>query len=289
MNNLNLYYVFYTVAKCQKISLAAKKLYISQPAVSKSITKLEESLNTQLFKRSSRGVLLTCDGEILFQQVSSAFHSIKEGEDLLKRNEELGVGTLSIGVSTTLCKFVLIPYLQKFIAQYPHIKISISCQSSYDTITALENGKLDIGLIGETTNLSKLNFYPIKEIQDVLVMSPEYKTKLFKNGEVDLNQATLLLLEENNLSRKYVDKYLILNNITFDQQIEISTMDLLIEFAKIGLGIGCVIKDFVEKDLQKGTLISIPLNTKIPNRKIGFACKRNANPTLTMKKFMNLK
>lgn len=288
MQNLNLYHVFYTVAGCQNISSAAKQLYISQPAISKSISKLEENLNTKLFFRSSKGVALTPEGELLYKQLSTAFQAIKEGEESLKRNEELGVGTLSIGVSTTLCKYVLLPYLQEFITRYPYIKVSISCQSSYQTISALENGSLDIGLIGESQNLSKLAFFPVKRIHDVLVMAPSYQEKLKASEDFCLEKSTLLLLDRNNISRQYVEKYLLLQNLTFEQQVEVSTMDLLIEFAKIGLGTACVIKEFVQEELENGTLSCVPLKVPIPERKIGLAYKNKANPTVSMQKFMNL-
>ena len=147
--NLNLYHIFHTVAECGNISAAANRLFISQPAISKSISRLEQNLNTTLFVRSSRGVSLTPEGEILQKQVDSAFASIRQGEDLLRKAEELGMGRLSIGVSTTLCRYVLLPCLRAFIHQNPHIRISVSCQSSNQTIKALENGEIDIGLTGE--------------------------------------------------------------------------------------------------------------------------------------------
>ena len=106
--NLSLYYVFHTVAKKGSISHAAKELYISQPAISKSIQKLEDNLNTTLFKRSSRGVTLTADGEILFQHTRDAFETLEEGEEILARHHALGVEQLRIGVSTTLCKYILL-------------------------------------------------------------------------------------------------------------------------------------------------------------------------------------
>lgn len=288
MQNLNLYYVFFTVAQCKNISAAAKQLYISQPAISKSISKLEESLNTKLFLRSSKGVSLTAEGELLYRQLSTAFQAIQEGEDTLKRNEELGVGSLSIGVSTTLCKYVLLPYLQEFMSLYPHIKVSISCQSSYETIAALENGSLDIGLIGESHHTARLAFYPLKEIKDILVTAPGYQKKLEAQDAFWLEHATLLLLDRNNISRQYVEKYLLQQNLPFERQVEVSTMDLLIEFAKIGLGVACVIQDFVEEELDTNTLTRIPLKVPIPGRKIGFACKNKANPTVSMQKFMKL-
>ena len=119
--NLSSYRIFYTVANTKNISKAAKELYISQPAISKSIQKLEESLGTKLFERSSRGVALTDSGELLYTHVKSAFETLSIGEDRLRRSIELGIGHLTIGVSSTLCKYVLLPYLKEFIKENPHI------------------------------------------------------------------------------------------------------------------------------------------------------------------------
>lgn len=107
--NLSSYYVFYIAAKTGNISAASKELYISQPAVSKSITKLEANLNTKLLIRSSRGVTLTREGEILYERLKEAFHSIELGEEQLRFENKMEVEHLTIGVSTTLCKYVLLP------------------------------------------------------------------------------------------------------------------------------------------------------------------------------------
>ena len=100
---------FYTVANTGNISKAAKELYISQPAISKSIQKLEESVGCRLFSRSSRGVVLTDEGQLLYEHVKTAFETLTLGEEKLKRSIELGVGRLKIGVSATLCKYMLLP------------------------------------------------------------------------------------------------------------------------------------------------------------------------------------
>ena len=102
--NLNLYHIFYHTAKAGNISLAAKQLYISQPAVSKSIAKLEELLDTTLFYRNSRGVKLTPEGTVLMEELTHAFSAIARGEEALRKIHGLGIGQITIGVSTTLCK-----------------------------------------------------------------------------------------------------------------------------------------------------------------------------------------
>ena len=108
--HLSQYKIFYEVARTGNISKAAKELYISQPAISKAIGKLEESLNTTLFFRSSRGVQLTEEGEILYEYVRSAFDSLTRGEEELKRVHEFHIGHLRIGVSNTLCKYIPVSY-----------------------------------------------------------------------------------------------------------------------------------------------------------------------------------
>ena len=108
--HLSQYRIFYEVARCGNISRAAKELYISQPAISKAISKLEENLNAKLFTRNSRGVQLTKEGSVLFQHIHSAFESINRGERELKRIHDFHIGHLRLGVSNTLCKYVLLPY-----------------------------------------------------------------------------------------------------------------------------------------------------------------------------------
>ncbi len=289
IQSLSCYRIFYTVAKTGNISKAAKELYISQPAISKSIQKLEDNLGCELFRRSSRGVLLTEEGELLYTHVSSALETLALGEDKLKNSLELGVGHLKIGVSSTLCKYILLPYLKEFTKRYPHINISITCQSSNDTLQLLEANKIDVGLIGKPDHLKTLDFFYIEEIEDIFVASPAYLNNLQQRG-VDssdiLSNSTLMLLDKNNMTRQYIDDYLQENQIAIRDSIEISSMDLLIDFAKINLGVGCVIREFVKNELADGTLIEIPLGFPMHKREIGFAYKKTLKPSKSLELFI---
>lgn len=288
--NLSLYKIFYTVACTNNISKAAKELYISQPAISKSITKLEQSLDTVLFIRNSRGVQLTEEGGLLFKHLETAFASISAAEEQLKRVKELDIGHITIGVSTTLCKFILLPYLQKFIEKWPHIRITIQCQSTNKTLQLLEQNKIDIGLIGKPAFLKNIDFYSLGEIEDIFVATDKYINNLKLRGSIESNEifksATLMLLDKENMTRQYIDDYFKEHGIEINNLIEISTMDLLIEFAKIGLGIACVIKDFVRVELENKTLTQIPLNLPIHKREIGFAYSKNIALTSSVEKFI---
>jgi DNA-binding transcriptional LysR family regulator len=287
--NLSSYRIFYTVANTGNISKAAKELYISQPAISKSIQKLEDSVGCKLFFRSSRGVVLTEEGRLLYDHVSAAFETLTEGEEKLKRSIELGVGHLKIGVSSTLCKYLLMPYLKEFIRQNPHISISINCQSTNETLKLLENDKIDIGLIGKPESLKGIHFDYLEEIEDVFVATKEYLRNLKARGiakDQILSSATLMLLDKNNMTRQYIDDYLLENQIPVQESIDISNMDLLIDFARIGAGVACVIRNFVRDDLANGSLMEIGLHAPIPKREVGFAYRAGVKPSKSLNEFI---
>ena len=273
--HLSQYRIFYEVARCGNISRAAKELYISQPAISKAIGKLEESLGTRLFLRNSRGVQLTPEGNVLFQHVSDAFDSLSRGEKELKRIHDFHIGQLKIGVSNTLCKYVLLPYLKSFVEKYPHVNITIESQSTAHTLEMLEARKIDIGLVAEPRARRGLNFTPVMEIHDGFVCTPAYMENLtLREGPAPdiFKTGNIMLLDRSNMSRKHLDTYLSDRDIEVNQILEVTDMALLIEFARIGLGIACVILDFVSDDLKNGTLMEVPLDAPIPRRVIGFAC-----------------
>ena len=288
--NLSSYRIFYTVANTGNISKAAKELYISQPAISKSIQKLEESVGCKLFSRSSRGVVLTDEGKLLYEHVSEAFETLTMGEEKLKRSIELGVGHLKIGVSSTLCKYLLLPYLKEFIRQNPHISISISCQSTNDTLKLLEDNKIDIGLIGKPENLKNIHFDFLEEIEDIFVAAKDYLRNLKARGiqkDHILQSSTLMLLDKNNMTRQYIDDYLQENQIIIKDSIDISDMDLLIDFAKIGVGVACVIRSFVSGELADGSLVEVPLGIPIHEREVGFSYKENLKPSKSLQSFID--
>ena len=349
ISNLNNYVIFYTVAKAGNISKAANQLYISQPAISKSISKLEAELGTALFARSSKGVTLTEEGQVLYEYVERAFDSLNMGEENLKNYKELGIGHIRIGVSTSLCKHILLDYLKDFIKENPNIKFSIDCHSTLNTIKLLKNDDIDIGLICNTELPKGIVYSPVKEIHDVFVASPEYLDNFYerngnalddvimdelsphikgniipllgaskrasKNTSSDslyndsdsaadnptdsslpnhsnitttdiLENSNLMVLEEANVTRTHVDEYLRSQGISCSQVLEINNMDLLIDFAAIGMGVASVVREFAHEQLSSGVITELPLDTPIPSRSVGFAYSGMKNQSTAMKKFM---
>lgn len=285
-NTLALYHTFLTVAEAPSISAAARTLFISQPAVSKSIKKLEEQLGIALFTRSSRGIRLTGEGEIFYEYLHTAFETISAGEDTLKRINDLGIGHIRIGVSSTLCKHILLPCLKEFLAGHPHIQITIECQSTIHTVELLENKEIDIGLIAQPEDHKKLGCIPAGTLNDLFVASPQYLSGLseragepFAVSHKDLlAHANLILLDKKNLTRRYVDRYLNQWNIDTESAMEVNSMELLIDFVKTGLGAGCIIRQFIQPELDTGQLIELPTPSAMKPRRICFAYNAAVTP-----------
>ncbi len=326
-DNLNNYKVFYTVARTGNISKAADILFISQPAISKSISRLEEGLHVKLFERTSKGVKLTDEGGILYEHIKDAFESITQGEDEIKRMNELGIGQLRIGVSTSLCKHILLDYLQSFIVANPHIKVIIDCHSTVNTMKLLQDGKIDIGLICETTIPKGFVYQELTEIHDTFVATEAYldnlhlreheeqtaqpenpwlfagnltsflpdedagnKSKREDNLSIKdiLEKSNLMMLEKNNITRTHIDTYLEKENIHPNQILEINNLDLLLDFAAIGMGIASVVREFATDYISSGQVVELQLNQEIPKRTVGFVYPGTKSKPAVLSKFLSL-
>jgi len=312
-STLSSYRIFNTVAETGNLSKAAKALYISQPAISRAVSKLEQTLSVKLFIRGSRGVSLTEEGKLLYEHTKSAFDALRRGEENLRRIQSLGAATLRIGVSTTLCKHLLMPQLQAFIQEHPHIKINICCHSTGEIMELLEDNKIDIGLISRPNSLHNLEFFPVTEVEDIFVATEGYLKNLklreqkeaeARNTPVRKNRrpaekkaadsalsffrnGTLLLPDEKHISRLHIEDYFNKNQIETGQILEFGTMDMLIDFSKIGLGIGCVVKEFVEQELRNHSLIELILPVKPEKRSIGFAYNKTTLQAAPARNFID--
>ena len=309
---LSTYHIFNTVAEAGNLSKAAKMLYISQPAISRAVSKLEQNLSVKLFIRNSRGVRLTEEGKLLYEHTKTAFDSLRQGEESLRRITMLGISELHISVDTTLCKYILMPYLQSFIRQYPHIQVTVQCCTTDETLKALEEKATDIGLIVNTPGVRNLEFCQVSELEPVFVASESYLKNLTireqkKNDRTEapvsknrrptaqkISDSTLAFIKRGTFllpgeaqSRSFVENYLSSNHIETGQVLNVSTTELLIDFAKIGLGIGCVAKEFIQKELEERTLTELPLSLKKQSFEIGFVYNKTSLQSTSVNKFID--
>lgn len=286
-DNLAKYKIFLSVAENKSISKAAEQLFISQPAVSITIKKLEESLNTTLFIRKSKGVELTEKGRQLYDSSKKALSILHETENLLRFPQNTGY--LRIAASNVLCKYFLMPYLKEFTNVYPSTDISITCTSSVNACSMIEECNIDLALVARPENSRIMKYHSIGFIEYIFVCTPTYRDKLNCKNDDIFEYANIMLLNKDNVSRMHLNNYYAQNNIMPFHILEVNDMDMLIEFAKMGIGISYVVKQFVAKELQTGSLIEIQLSKPIPKREIGFIYNEIQPFNENILRFINIK
>lgn len=284
---LDYYRIFYETARYSSFSTAAKHLYISQSAISQCIHQLEADLGSDLFVRSRRGVTLTTEGELLFQKVESAMQSIEQGETLLARLHHLDSGSLTIAAGDTITSQYLLPYLEKFHAAYPGIRIEMANSYSHQMLQQVKEGKAELAFVNMPVSDVELCIEPCFEIHDIFVCGSNHHLKKSYSWE-EIATEPLILLEENSVSRRYINNQFLKKGIELKPHIEMAAHDLLIRFASIHLGVSCVTQEFSSDVLEQGLIRKMNLNPPLPPRSIGFAYLKNSPLSPASQAFLNL-
>ncbi|MDR1619547.1 MAG: LysR family transcriptional regulator [Clostridiales bacterium] len=268
--DLELYRVFCTVARCGSLSHAARELYISQPAVSQAMRRLEDSLGCSLFTRTSRGITFTGEGRMLYSYADKAVSLVTAAEDKLNRMRTLQSGGLMIGASDTLCQYFLLPYLERFHSEYPEVQLQVTNRTTPETVELLKIGKVDIALVNLPVDDEALSVRECLQVHDVFVAADRFEH--FKGQKISLDllaREPLVLLEQASNSRKYLDMFAAQQGVTLHPEIELGAHSLLVEFARIGLGVACVTSEFAKDHLASGELFELELDPPMPPRAIG--------------------
>lgn len=288
--DFELYRIFYTVANNGNITKAAEELNITQPAISKAIKKLEEQMGGQLFVRTKRGVVLTVEGKEFYKYIKQAMEYITNGENKFTELINLDTGCIRIGISTTLTKEFLLPFLKKFHKQYPKIDIQIYTYLTADLIPKLRNGLIDLVIL----NMTNINYgedieiIPCKKVHDCFIVNESHKLANKKVSLKDLNKYPLVLQSKNSNTRIFLDEFAKTHNVTLKPNIELASYSLVVEFAKIGLGIGYATKEYLTEELKNNEIKILDLEETIPSRYIGIATSTNHIPNFCTKKLIEI-
>lgn len=282
-----LYRVFRAVAEKGNISLAAQGLFISQSAVSQSIKQLEASLGLPLFRRTPKGVTLTAEGHLLYEYARPAIDLLEAAEEKLAAVKDLSDGELKIGASDTLSKHLLLPKLEEFSKTYPEIKLRIVNRTTIEATDLLKSGKLDIAFVNLPIFDDELTVEPVFPVQDIFVAAPGFcEDRAYFLREIA--ELPLILLEEKSNSRRLIDGIFREAGIDIFPEIELGSHELLLEFARIRLGVSCVTREFAGVYLENGSLVELRCSPPLPTRAIGTARLKGVSLSPAALAFMKL-
>ena len=269
--SLDWYRAFVCAAKHGSITRAAEELLISQPALSQTIRQLEAALQCALFLRVPKGVSLTAEGRALLPLAEEGVSKLLAGQRRVKAFTSLEDGEIVVGASDMTLEFFLLPRLAEFHLLHPGVRVMITNGPTPETLKKLDAGAIDFGVVSEPADFP--GAIPLREIADIFVARPGAlpDRPLPVSALADF---PLVMLEQNTSTRRYVDSFLAARGVRLIPAFELATSSLIVQFARRGLGVGCVVRDFAAEALRTGDVVEVRTEPAIPPRHFLLAARR---------------
>lgn len=283
--SLDYYRTFSVVYEARSFSEAARRLYVTQSAISQSIKQLEISLDVQLFVRGKRTVIPTVEADALYATILPALETIGEAEEKIARLRLLQEGSLCICAADTVAKYYLLPYLKRWNELYPNVKLTVVNRTSTEAFSLLSSGKIDLAFVNSPLPEEKFCRKTCLTLHDVFIAGTSYEQlrgKVISRSE--LAQYPLIMLETLSNSRRAVDEDFRADGIILKPEIELGAHELLVEFARIGLGISCVTREFADMD----GVFEVSLSKPLPPRTLELCWMDNGQESATKKRFVEM-
>lgn len=268
--SLELYRVFWEIGKTRNLTRAAESLYVTQPNISAALKALEEQLHVTLCVRTKKGITLTYEGEVLFEELEKAFSHIGLAERKIEKLVHLESGVISISASDTICNYYLLPYITGFTKQYPGIRLEITNRTSFETAELLKKGQIDMGFVNLPFEDPLISTAKCCEIRDVLIGGSVYKDlSQTKMSFSRLTQYPLVMLERKSNSRLCIDRFFSEAGISLQPVLELGSLDLVISFVRNNMGLAFIPMELCGHFIDGNEIFQIELDKPLPARGIG--------------------
>ncbi len=290
MVNLDLYRVFYTVAKCGSLTRAAEELYISQPAVSQSVKQLENQLGVSLFKRTHRGMELSENGgKLIFKEVERALELFNEAENRIEQTKQDATGTIRIGASDTIFEYFLADKIVDYHEKFPAVKIELMADFTPDTIEKLKANKCDVAFVNLPIEIdSELHLEEnCARLSDIFIASDKYAE--LSDGTVSLDKLKkypLIVMDKNTVARRTLEAFLRSVGVELNPAIEVGSWDLMKRLVARGMGVGVIPRQYALREIQSGELFEVQTDPVLPVRSIGMLLPKNQPVSYALHSFI---
>lgn len=271
-SNFEYYKIFYYVAKYENLTKAAMALKTSQPAVTRTIHKLEGELGCRLFTRSKTGMKLTPEGRTFYGYVAAGCAQFFKGENDLSNLISLENGTIYISATETALHCYLFQAMEEFNSLYPNVRFKILNNSTTESVNAVKEGKVDLAFVSANLQVAKpLRMKILRKYRDILIAGKRFEE--LKAGKEELSLKELvsypwISLTAETISRRFLNEYFEKNSLTFTPDMELATTDMILPAVKHNLGLGFIPAEFADSELKSGQVFEIKVKEKLPERNI---------------------
>lgn len=287
--NFELYKIFYITASCGNITLAAEKLFLTQPSVTKHIRNLEEALGCTLFQRTKKGVTLTTEGQVLMRRIEPAYKLIRLAERQIRSLESLEEGTVSIASTEMSFKSYVLPAMIHFKKEHPNIKIRFANDLNDNIKRMLRDGVIDIAIIHEPFKKDDfMELRLIEHMEECLVCAQKYR---FLSEKALTPQQILeypfISMPKGSSTEEFLNRYFSSFGLDFHPEIELTTIELTIQAVESGLGISTLPRQIAEPLIRDGRMYRVPVAEPFPKRDVYLITNREMLPSIAVDSFIN--
>lgn len=271
-SNFEYYKIFYYVAKYENLTKAAMALKTSQPAVTRTIHKLEGELGCRLFTRSKTGMKLTPEGRTFYGYVAAGCAQFFKGENDLSNLISLENGTIYISATETALHCYLFQAMEEFNSLYPNVRFKILNNSTTESVNAVKEGKVDLAFVSANLQVAKpLRMKILRKYRDILIAGMRFEE--LKAGKEELSLKELvsypwISLTAETITRRFLNEYFEKNGLTFAPDMELATTDMILPAVRHNLGLGFIPAEFADAELKSGQVFEIKVKEKLPERNI---------------------
>ena len=271
-SNFEYYKIFYYVAKYENLTKAATALKTSQPAVTRTIHKLEGELGCRLFTRSKTGMKLTPEGRTFYGYVAAGCAQFFKGENDLSNLISLENGTIYISATETALHCYLFQAMEEFNSLYPNVRFKILNNSTTESVNAVKEGKVDLAFVSANLQVARpLRMKILRKYRDILIAGKRFEE--LKAGKEELSLKELvsypwISLTAETITRRFLNEYFEKNGLTFAPDMELATTDMILPAVRHNLGMGFIPAEFADAELESGQVFEIKVKEKLPERNI---------------------
>ncbi|MBI5606890.1 MAG: LysR family transcriptional regulator [Deltaproteobacteria bacterium] len=289
MINFNQLRIFYQAAKYQSCTVAAKKLFITQPAVTAQVKAFEDSCNLRLFKKRGRKIYLTDEGKKLYQYANQIFEYEKEIEDIIEDMRALKTGVLKLGTTKTYARTYMPIFITRFRQSYPHIKIHLNEGSSLEMANSLLDFQNEIAIIAKIEDNPQICYVPFCR-EDILVLMPPDHALAKKRSVTlaEIAQEPIIIKERGSGTRKALDEALAQKGIVPNISMETTNTDFIKQLVIRGAGISFLVKSGILKELEEGKLVTVPIKDCQIHSDVNLAYLRTQHLSTPAQAFLEL-
>jgi LysR family transcriptional regulator, transcriptional activator of the cysJI operon len=274
--NLNQLKLFYFTAKFQSPSIAARYLFISQPAVTTGIQRFENHYNVKLFKREGRTLSLTAAGQALYEHAEQLFDKELMAEACIQNFQNHGEKNIRILSSETFGAYYLPTLINDFYQSNPDTHITLDIMLTDQVIENTLNRENDIGFISYPVENDKLVIKEVFTDRLVIIVRKDHPFAHKKNIKPEaLRGQSIISHEESSAIREALNRFTSNSGIEMVKPVEFTNNEAIKRMVEMGVGMAFISLEVVRKEIERGELIAIPLSDPCIARKFYMIYHKN--------------